>query len=264
MEDGGGVYVKSKDAARCPYCNYEEKMFKSCKCGSTNYISLGFGLEQVEEKLKGMYPEAKIIRADSAFLNSKEKMESLLQGIEEGSIDIIIGTNALTKINKYPNIDLVGLLYVDSFLNANNYSGSEATYNLIAKVSAFPHLVIQTYNPTHYSIVNAINNNYEDYYELELQNRELLEYPPFKDLSIIFIKGDYQEMYHFAFYFKKAVSHSKDIVFLGPTYDYIRKGVKLIIKYNDYEGVNKLFNDSVKHFNSSKVMATLHRYTRGG
>ena len=211
-----------------------------------------------------MYPEAKIIRADSAFLNSKEKMESLLQGIEEGSIDIIIGTNALTKINKYPNIDLVGLLYVDSFLNANNYSGSEATYNLIAKVSAFPHLVIQTYNPTHYSIVNAINNNYEDYYELELQNRELLEYPPFKDLSIIFIKGDYQEMYHFAFYFKKAVSHSKDIVFLGPTYDYIRKGVKLIIKYNDYEGVNKLFNDSVKHFNSSKVMATLHRYTRGG
>ena len=258
------VYVKSKDAARCPYCNYEEKMFKSCKCGSTNYISLGFGLEQVEEKLKGMYPEAKIIRADSAFLNSKEKMESLLQGIEEGSIDIIIGTNALTKINKYPNIDLVGLLYVDSFLNANNYSGSEATYNLIAKVSAFPHLVIQTYNPTHYSIVNAINNNYEDYYELELQNRELLEYPPFKDLSIIFIKGDYQEMYHFAFYFKKAVSHSKDIVFLGPTYDYIRKGVKLIIKYNDYEGVNKLFNDSVKHFNSSKVMATLHRYTRGG
>ena len=258
------VYVKSKDSARCPYCNYEEKMFKSCKCGSTNYISLGFGLEQVEEKLKNMYPNAKIIRADSAFLNSKEKMESLLQGIEEGSIDIIIGTNALTKISKYPNIDLVGLLYVDSFLNANNYSGSELTYNLIAKVSIFPHLVIQTYNPTHYSIVNAINNNYDDYYELELQNRKLLEYPPFKDLSIIFIKGDYQEMYHFAYYFKKAVSHNKDIVVLGPTYDYVRKGVKLVIKYNNYDDAIKLFNDSIKHFNSNKVMATFHRYTRGG
>ena len=258
------VYVKSKDSARCPYCNYEEKMFKSCKCGSTNYISLGFGLEQVEEKLKNMYPDAKVIRADSAFLNSKDKMESLLQGIEEGSIDIIIGTNALTKIRNYPNIDLVGLLYVDSYLNANNYSGSEATYNLIARVSSFPHLVIQTYNPTHYSIVNAINNNYDDYYELELQNRKLLDYPPFKDLSIIFIKGDYQEMYHFAYYFKKAVSHSKDIVVLGPTYDYAHKGVRLVIKYEKYDAAIKLFNDSVKHFNSNKVMATFHRYTRGG
>ena len=258
------VYVKSKDSARCPYCNYEEKMFKSCKCGSTNYISLGFGLEQVEEKLKNMYPEARVIRADSAFLNSKEKMESLLQGIEEGSIDIIIGTNALTKIRNYPNIDLVGLLYVDSYLNANNYSGSEATYNLIARVSSFPHLVIQTYNPTHYSIVDAINNNYDDYYELELQNRKLLDYPPFKDLSIIFIKGDYQEMYHFAYYFKKAVSHSKDIVVLGPTYDYAHKGVRLVIKYEKYDTAIKLFNDSVKHFNSNKVMATFHRYTRGG
>ena len=258
------VYVKSKDSARCPYCNYEEKMFKSCKCGSTNYISFGFGLEQVEERLKGMYPEAKIIRADSAYLNSKEKMSLLLQAIEEGSVDFIIGTNALTKIGNYENIDVVGLLYVDSFLNANNYSGSEATYNLIAKVTNFKNIVIQTYNPTHYSIINAINNNYDDYYELELQNRKLLDYPPFKELSIIFIKGDYQEMYHFAYYFKKAISHSNDCVVLGPTYDYVHKGVKLVIKYERYDYTIKIFNDAVKHFNSSKVVATFHRYTRGG
>ena len=239
------VYIKSKDSVRCSYCNYEEKMFRSCKCGSTNYVSLGFGLEQVNERLKGLYPEARIIQANSALINSKEKMEDLLQKIEENEVDIIIGTNALTKMAKYDNIDLVGLLYVDSFLNMNNYLGSEATYNLIARSTKYPHLIIQTYNPTHYAIINAVNNNYDDYYELEIKTREMIEYPPFKELSIVLVKGEYSELFHFGYYFKKAISHNKEVVVLGPIYDYQYKGAKLVIKHNDNEGVIKIVNDVV-------------------
>ena len=258
------IYIKSKDAAKCNYCNYEEKMFRSCSCGSTNFISLGFGLEQVYEKVSSMYPNAKVARVDSSTLNSKDKMEELIQMIEENSVDIIVGTNALTKLERYDNMELVGLLYVDSFLNMSNYLGAEYTYNLIAKVSAFPKLVIQTYNPTHYAITNAINNNYEDYYALELNMRKMLDYPPFKELSIILIKGDYNENFHFAFYFKKAISHNKEVVVLGPMYDYQYKGVKMVIKHSDNEGVIKIVNDCIKHFSNSKVTCSYHRYTRGG
>ena len=258
------VYIKSKDVAKCNYCNYEEKMFRSCKCGSTNYISLGFGLEQVSEKLKEKYPSARIIQANSALINSKEKMEDLIQKIEENEVDIIIGTNALTKMTKYDNMDLVGLLYVDSYLNMNNYLGGEATYNLIARASIYPHMIIQTYNPKHYAILNGINNNYDDYYKMELETRKMLEYPPFKELSIVLVKGEYSQLFHFGYYFKKAIPHNKEIVVLGPIYDYQMKGVKLVIKHNDNASVVKMVNDVIKHFDNPKIMCSYHRYTRGG
>ena len=257
-------YIKSKDIAKCNYCNYEEKMFRTCKCGSTNFISLGFGLERVEERVKSLYKDARVIKVDSTYLNSKEKMENLIQMIEESSVDIIVGTNALTKLAKYDNMEVVGLLYVDSYLNMNNYLGAEYTYNLIARVANYPSMVIQTYYPTHYAITSGVNNNYEDYYEAEIKNRELLDYPPFKEFSMILLKGEYSELFHFAYYFKKAISHNELVSVLGPIYDYHYKGVKLIIKHHDNDGVIKIMNDVIKHFDNPKIMCSYHRYTRGG
>ena len=258
------VYIKKKDIAKCNYCSYEEKMYRVCKCGSTNYISLGFGIEQVVEKIKNLYPSARVIEASSAMLANNDKMENLLQKIEENEVDIIVGTNALTKLTKYDNMDFVGLLYVDSYLNMNNYLGSEYTYNLLAKVASYPNVVIQTYNPTHYAIINGAINNYDDYYKMEIDNRKMLDYPPFKELSMLLIKGEYSELFHFGYYFKKAISHNIEVAVLGPIYDYHLKGVKMMIKHNDNEGVIKIVNDVIKHFDNSKVLCSYHRYTRGG
>ena len=75
---------------------------------------------------------------------------------------------------------------------------------------------------------------------------------------------EYSELFHFGYYFKKAISHNKEVVVLGPIYDYQYKGVKLVIKHNDNDNVIKIFNDAVKHFDNPKVICSYHRYTRGG
>lgn len=258
------TYSKKKDEVRCVYCGYKLENYNICNCGSHNFISFGFGIEQVREKIGELYPNARIIELSSTSLSSTNKIEEIMSAIEDGQVDFIIGTNASLNLSSYANIDLVGMLYVDSYMNASNYLASEETFVLLSKANKFKNCVIQTYNTNNYVLNYALTGNYKKFYNEEISSREMLNYPPFKNFSKVLIKGDYNEMFHFAFYVKKALSNSSDIELLGPVYDYAGKGVKLMAKYLDFDKLKKVLEDAKKRFNSSKLTYTIMRYTRGG
>lgn len=258
------TFLKSKNIARCNYCGHQDEKHHICeKCHSKNMVSYGFGLEQVFHKLSMDFPKANILQVDSDEVRTLEDYNKVLLTIEENTADIIVGTNALTKKLNYDNIKVVGFLYIDSYLHLNDYRGSEYTYNLLAKMLNKEVCVIQSYNPDHYAIVNAATNNYENYYEKEITIREMLGYEPFKEMNKIIITGPYKKLFHFAYYYRKAIKYvigEENI--LGPSYDYKARGVKLILKHNEFEKVIDVLNSAIKNFGEPKLNVSFQRYSK--
>lgn len=254
------TFYKEKNVAKCSYCDYKIFNYESCtKCGSTNIVQYGYGLEQVKELLMKTYPNYNILQIDSDSLKNHDYYEDAITKIEDGSANIIIGTNIMSKyINNY-NIGLVAILSTDRLLNSSDYRASEYTYNSIAKTISYPNVIIQTYYPQNAIIQYASNGDYDKYYEEEIKRREVLSYAPFINVSRIIIIGDFKEMYHFANYFKKVYSKIVEGTILGPTYDYKEKGVKLIIKYQDYDKVMKIYDDTCNVFKDKKVSTNFER-----
>lgn len=258
------TYYKNKDQAKCSYCDYKTSDFKKCnKCGSTNLISLGFGLEQVYQKLSMAFPFARIMQVDSDTTKDITDYHEVISAIEENEVDIIIGTNFLTKSFKYDNIKVVGLLYVDSLLNLNDHRASEYTFDLIAKATNKEVLVVQTYYKDHYAITCGVTNDYDRFYEREILIRERLNYEPFYEINKVLVTGPFDQIYHFANYLKVATKHLFPDNVLGPTYDYQTKGVKLIIKHNDYKKFIKILNDSISRFKDKNIVVSYERYPKG-
>ena len=170
----------------CHYCGYEEAAVRLCpECGS-KYIS-GFraGTQQIEEKLKELYPEARVLRMDADTTKTKDSYEQILSAFASGEADVLIGTQMIVKGHDFPNVTLVGVLAADLSLSVGDYRSSERTFALLTQAvgragrGAIPgEAVIQTYQPEHYSITHAAAQNYEAFYEEEILYRELLRYPP--------------------------------------------------------------------------------------
>lgn len=257
------TYLNNKKQAKCSYCDYKTESYATCKCGSTNYMTLGFGLEQVFQKVSMLFPKANIIQVDSDNIKELNDYINVINAIEENEVDIILGTNFLTKSLKYDNIKVVGLLYVDSFLNLNDHRASEFTYNMIAKMANKEVSVIQTYYKDHYAIKYGTSNSFDNYYDKEISLRETLNYDPFFEINKLMAKGPFDQIYHFAYYVRKALKHIVGENVLGPTYDYPSRGVKLIIKHNNYENVIKIINDATKTFKDKGVLVNYERYPKG-
>ena len=241
---------KEKRIAKCTYCDFTLSNYHVCeKCNSSNMISFGFGLEKVKEVLKDLFPNKTILQIDSDNLKSIEEYEDAILQIEEGNVDIIIGTNILTKNINNSNIGLIGILSADRLLNSNDYRANEYTYNNIAKLIHNDNVIIQTYYPKNAVIKYASVGNYDDYYEQEINRRKELKYYPYCDINRVNIIGNYKDVYHVANYFKKVYNRVIDGDVLGPVYDVKIKGLKLILKHNDYEKVIKVYKDTKIHFN---------------
>lgn len=170
----------------CHYCGYEEPAVRVCpQCGS-GYIS-GFraGTQQIEEKLKELYPEASVLRMDADTTKTKDGYERILSAFSAGEADVLIGTQMIVKGHDFPNVTLVGVLAADLSLSAGDYRAGERTFSLLTQAvgragrGSLPgEAVIQTYQPEHYSVVHAAAQDYEGFYEEEILYRELLRYPP--------------------------------------------------------------------------------------
>lgn len=254
------TFYKDKNIVKCSYCDYKELHYNLCKkCGSSNVVSYGFGLEQVKETLNKMFPEANILQVDSDSLRNLDYYEDAITKIEDGSANIIIGTNVLTKYINNSNIELVSLLSSDRLLNLNDYRANEYTYNSIAKIINNKVVIVQTYYPNNNIIKYASQGDYEKYYSEEIKNRKAFDYPPYKDMSRITITGEYQEIYHFANYFKKIYKRIINDSILGPAYDYKIKGVKLIIKYDDYDKLINVYDETRLAFKDKKVLSSFER-----
>lgn len=256
------MYLDNKKQAKCNYCDYKTENYHTCSCGSEQMMMMGFGLEQVAKTIAMTYPKARIMQIDADIVRSIEDIHDVLAAIEEKSVDIIIGTNLLSKTFLNDAISVVGLLQADSYLYLNDHRASEFTYSLIAKMVNKPICIIQTYNKDHYAIVAGAKQDYDMFYAKEIAIREMMDYEPFFEVNRITITGPYNKMFHFANYYRKAIRHMIGDRILGPSYDYKVHGVKLIIKHNQFSEVIKVLQDAIKNFNVPELRISFERYSR--
>lgn len=170
----------------CHYCGYSEPKPKLCpKCGS-RYIS-GFkaGTQQIEEKLREMFPGVRTLRMDGDTTKTKDSYEQILSAFANREADVLIGTQMIVKGHDFPGVTLVGVLAADLSLSANDYRAGERTFQLLTQAvgragrGTLPgEAVIQTYQPEHYAVCYAAQQNYEGFYTEEILYRELGGYPP--------------------------------------------------------------------------------------
>lgn len=170
----------------CHYCGYSEPKVSLCpKCGS-RYIS-GFraGTQQIEEKLQAMFPGVRTLRMDGDTTKTKGSYEEILSAFANREADVLIGTQMIVKGHDFPGVTLVGVLAADLSLSAGDYRAGERTFQLLTQAvgragrGKLPgEAVIQTYQPEHYAIVCAADQDYENFYREEILYRELGDYPP--------------------------------------------------------------------------------------
>ena len=170
----------------CHYCGYSEPKPALCpKCGS-KYIS-GFraGTQQIEEKLRELFPGVRTLRMDADTTRTRDSYEKILSAFANGEADVLIGTQMIVKGHDFPKVTLVGVLAADLSLSVGDYRAGERTFQLLTQAvgragrGTLPgEAVIQTYQPEHYAVVHAASQSYEEFYEEEIIYREMMEYPP--------------------------------------------------------------------------------------
>ncbi len=177
----------------CHYCGYETAKVSLCpECGS-KYIS-GFraGTQQIEEKLKEMYPGIRVLRMDADTTKTKDSYEKLLSAFGNGEADVLVGTQMIVKGHDFPNVTLVGILAADMSLSVGDYRAAERTFQLVTQAAGRAgrgelsgEVVIQTYQPEHHAIIHAANQDYDGFYQEEILYRDLMQYPPVANMLAV-------------------------------------------------------------------------------
>lgn len=181
------TFHKLSNQLRCHYCGYTAKPPSKCAaCGDTELKMKGFGTEKIEEELSIFYPKAKIMRMDLDTTRSKFAHQHIIHDFEEGNIDILVGTQMVTKGLDFDNVSMVGILNADGMLNFPDFRAYERSYQLMAQVSGRAgrknkrgKVIIQTQNPDHSIIQDVWNNNYLSMYTNQLLDRRNFNYPPY-------------------------------------------------------------------------------------
>lgn len=181
------TYHKEKNLAKCHYCDYMTPAPKQCpQCGSRFIRYMGSGTELVEEEVKKLWPWVVTDRMDLDTTRNKDAHNQILERFARGETQVLIGTQMVTKGLDFPNVTTVGVLMADMILNLPDYTASERTFQLMTQVAGRAgrgdkpgRVIVQTYNPEHYSIQAAQQHDYSSFYEKEIQMRELMVYPPF-------------------------------------------------------------------------------------
>lgn len=185
----------------CHYCGYEEALVKQCPaCGSSYIGGMRAGTQQIEEVVKREYPFARVLRMDMDTTKEKDGHAKILAAFANQEADVLIGTQMIVKGHDFPKVTLVGVLAADMSLYANDYHASERTFQLLTQAAGragrglIPgEVVIQTYNPEHFSVVSAQKQDYLDFYEQEITYRSLLGYPPVANMMAILLVSHKEE-----------------------------------------------------------------------
>lgn len=185
----------------CHHCGYTEKMRETCpSCGSSLIKKFGAGTEQVENIVKSMFKDAKVLRMDKDTTRFKDSFDEIYETFKQGDADILIGTQMLAKGLDFDRVSLVGILSADMSLNIPDFRSYEKTFSLITQVSGRAGrrcedsiVVLQGYDIDNYAIKSAIKGAYTEFYDEEIKNRELFNYPPTEDLFSIVLSGENEE-----------------------------------------------------------------------
>ena len=262
------TYHKTTNNLVCHYCGYKKIKDNVCpKCHEESLNYYGLGTEKLEEKIKEMFPSARVIRMDQDTTRNKGMHERIIGDFKKYKYDILLGTQMISKGLDFPKVTLVGVINADASLNIPDYRSSEVTYSLLSQVagragrSDMPgEVVIQTFNPNHYVIECVKENNYDKFYLQEMNFRKNLKYPPYYYLISIKVIGKiYEKTIENSQKVKKYLvdNLNKDTIILGPTTAAVFKfnneyRMQIIIKYKFDDKLMDTLRDIDNIFASNK------------
>ena len=196
------VYHKFSDELRCHYCNYKHNAYQACPaCASTRIIIKGFGTEKIEDELQYIFPETKIARLDLDAIKTKHGHEKVIREFEDGEVDILVGTQMVTKGLDFDNVNLVGILSADQIINFSDFRASERAFQMMTQVSGRAGrknkkgvVMIQAIQINHPVLQYVIQNDYSGFYNKEIAERREFGYPPFVRLIRLTLKHSKVDM----------------------------------------------------------------------
>ena len=220
---------------RCHYCGYETQAMRRCPdCGSEQISAMRAGTQQIEQEVQALFPEARTLRMDADTTKEKDSYSAILSSFAAHEADILIGTQMIVKGHDFPDVILVGILAADLSLSAPDYRSSERTFQLLTQAAGRAgragrsgRVIIQTYEPDHYSIVMASRQDYEGFYKKEIERRQVAGYPPAGALTAVHLTGaDEKHLATACAYLQKfALMAAKDtgVEILGPADESVAK-----------------------------------------
>ncbi|MDV6376765.1 primosomal protein N' [Sporosarcina sp. GW1-11] len=263
------TYHRSTESLKCHYCGYEQHVPVECpECESEHIRFFGTGTQKAQEELFKLLPEARVIRMDIDTTNTKGAHERLLHDFGEGKADILLGTQMIAKGLDFPRITLVGVLAADTSLHIADFRAAEKTFQLLTQVSGragrdqLPgEVVIQTYDPDHYAIELSKTQEYLPFYELEMDRRRQLGYPPYYYVAVV--QFSHEDVLKAADYAHKGTSFmaerlSPSSVIIGPTAAAIsrlnnRYRYQCLIKYKQEPALIPVLQQLLKHYKTNWV-----------
>jgi primosomal protein N' (replication factor Y) (superfamily II helicase) len=182
----------------CHYCGYTAPVPKACvHCGSEYVYFLGTGSEKLEELLHGMFPQARIARLDRDTVRGHQDFERTLSALNEGELDLLVGTQMIAKGHDIHGVTLVGVVGADVALGLPDFRAAERTFQLLTQVAGRAgrgqspgKVILQTYFQDHYAVQYAAQHDFIGFYEKELQFRSWMHYPPYSALANVLVRGD--------------------------------------------------------------------------
>ena len=277
------TYHQFKNELRCHYCGYHMAMQQQClACGSTELDSKGFGTEQVEEEVKALFPEAKVARMDLDSTRGKYGYEKIINAFEQHEIDVLVGTQMLTKGLDFRNVKLVGIMNADNMLNFPDFRAHERSFQLMLQVAGRAgrtdvrgKVLIQTYNPYHQILKQVSTNNYIQMYEEQMDERHNYKYPPiYRLIKITCRHKDFQKVNASADWYAKSLRQLFNGNVLGPEFPPVSRIrnqyhknilVKIPQKWSlskTKEAILKINNSffSIKDFRAVRVIINVDNY----
>jgi primosomal protein N' (replication factor Y) (superfamily II helicase) len=191
------TYHRQINAYLCHHCGFSRSGTSSCnRCGSSKIKRLGVGTEKLEAEIQKLFPQARVARMDRDTTRRRGQIVKILKSLRERRIDILVGTQMVAKGHDYPHITLVGIICADLSLSMPDFRAGERTFQILAQVAGRAgrgqspgSVILQTYNPGHFSIEAARNQDYTAFYRQEIEFRKALAYPPFARMVQIRIGG---------------------------------------------------------------------------
>ncbi|MCA0153671.1 replication restart helicase PriA [Winogradskyella vincentii] len=277
------TYHQFRNQLRCHYCGYNSAMMNNCEaCGNASLDTKGFGTEQIEEEVKVLFPDHKVARMDLDTTRGKFGFEKLINNFEQGEIDVLVGTQMLTKGLDFRNVKLVGIMNADNLLNFPDFRAHERSYQLMSQVAGRAgrtdlrgKVLIQTYNPHHNILQQVSVNAYKEMFKEQMNDRYNYHYPPiYRLIKITFKHKDYNKVNLASDWFAKSLRQVFKANVLGPEFPPISRirnlyNKNILVKIPQNQSLNKTkeaimkihnsFN-AVKDFRPVRVILNIDNY----
>ena len=219
-------YHRNTNEFVCHYCGFRTKAKNEChECGKQDLIGIGSGIEKAEQECKELFPNARILTLSSDTINTPQKISRAIEAIKNNEVDIILGTQIVSKGHNFNSLSLVIITCIDAMLYGDDFRSLEKTFQLVHQVSGragrigniHGKVIIQTYNPDDKIMHIISNNNISDVYEIEMINRKRLGMPPFAKIASITLSS-FNEQFLLKFSNKLAADlpKIKGLKILGP------------------------------------------------